>query len=719
MPGQHRERERGEAAADQHGEHEIAAAAPARAIACARVVLLDASGQPAQAEQEQHDGDDFHRDLRERQIGRREPGVGDALHEADDAEQGERDQAVELGLDRGTDGAGPGEDPQQHEFGRGRHPCAVAPLERHAQCRAERGGAGDHEHAEELRLQSAGAGPAQQPSRRGGEQRRAALEQAFAVKAMDSRGAPQAALLEAGSEQRIDGDAADQRDEAHRQRRRPAVPDGKAVGGQRADHGPCGRGEHRPDRPRRHDADDDAGEHQQLDRHAHPEHRLVRLARQVARRRSEEHVVAEAKRVDDGEKAGQRGRDRQAVLEPRLAADEDGLGEEHLLGKEAVQQRHPGHRGAGHHGERAGDRHGAEEAVEAAHVAGSGLVVDDADRHEERGLERRVVHHVEDTRDRRQRAVQAEQQRDEAEVADGRVGEQALQVVLEHRRVGAEQQGDESGAADQPEPHFGPGQHRPQPCQEKHACLHQRGRMQIRRHRRRRHHRVRQPEVERELRALRQRTEQHQRQHRRVQGVAAHALAGLQHGIELVAADDVAEHQHAGQQRESARRGEGEGHARATAGVAAVVPVADQQQREQARQLPEQHDLQQVSRDDHAEHRAHEREQERVEARGRVLRREVVARIHDHQQPHAGDEHREHPGEAVEAHHQVEPEARQPCQSLGEHGAVAHLGKEQGERHRDDERDQRCPDRFKIARPGRQKCCDHAAGEGQQQQQQE
>ena len=68
------------------------------------------------------------------------------------------------------------------------------------------------------------------------------------------------------------------------------------------------------------------------------------------------------------------------------------------------------------------------------------------------GLERRVVHHVEDGGDRRERAVQPEQQRDQAEVADGRIGEQALQVVLEHRGIRAEQQRAHARAADDPEP---------------------------------------------------------------------------------------------------------------------------------------------------------------------------------------------------------------------------------------------------------------------------
>ena len=72
--------------------------------------------------------------------------------------------------------------------------------------------------------------------------------------------------------------------------------------------------------------------------------------------------------------------------------------------------------------------------AQAPDVARAGLVVDDAGRHEQRRLEGRVVHDVEDRRDHGERAVEPEQQRDQPEVADGRIGQQALQVVLEDAR---------------------------------------------------------------------------------------------------------------------------------------------------------------------------------------------------------------------------------------------------------------------------------------------
>ena len=46
---------------------------------------------------------------------------------------------------------------------------------------------------------------------------------------------------------------------------------------------------------------------------------------------------------------------------------------------------------------------------------------------------------------------EAEQQGDQAEMADRRIGQQALQVVLEHRDQGAEQQRREAGVADDPD----------------------------------------------------------------------------------------------------------------------------------------------------------------------------------------------------------------------------------------------------------------------------
>ena len=53
------------------------------------------------------------------------------------------------------------------------------------------------------------------------------------------------------------------------------------------------------------------------------------------------------------------------------------------------------------------------EAAQPMQIARAGFVIDDAGGHEQRRLERGVVHHVEHGRDQRERAVHAEQQRDQ------------------------------------------------------------------------------------------------------------------------------------------------------------------------------------------------------------------------------------------------------------------------------------------------------------------
>ena len=90
------------------------------------------------------------------------------------------------------------------------------------------------------------------------------------------------------------------------------------------------------------------------------------------------------------------------------------------------------------------------------------------------------------------------------------------------------------------------------------------------------------------------------------------------------------------------------------------MPVADQQEGEEARQLPEEDELDQVARQHDAEHRAHEREQEREEARHRIGGGHVVARVEHHQEADAGDQHGEHPGEAVHPQGELEAELGHP-----------------------------------------------------------
>ncbi|MCY1306423.1 hypothetical protein D9M70_562850 [compost metagenome] len=98
---------------------------------------------------------------------------------------------------------------------------------------------------------------------------------------------------------------------------------------------------------------------------------------------------------------------------------------------------------------------------------------------------------------------------------------------------------------------------------------------------------MRQPEVERELRAFRQCAEQDQDQDRHIERRVADQIARRQHDVEVVAADDAAHQQEADEHAEAARAGHGQRHAGAVAGMGIVVPVADQEERNDARQFPE------------------------------------------------------------------------------------------------------------------------------------
>jgi hypothetical protein len=82
--------------------------------------------------------------------------------------------------------------------------------------------------------------------------------------------------------------------------------------------------------------------------------------------------------------------------------------------------------------------------------------------------------------------------------------------------------------------------------------LHHRRRVQACGHGRRRRHRLRQPEVERELRALGKRAGSDQNERRNVEHAAAVALAGGEHAVQVIGARHAAEQQRTGEQ--TARR---------------------------------------------------------------------------------------------------------------------------------------------------------------------
>ena len=176
-------------------------------------------------------------------------------------------------------------------------------------------------------------------------------------------------------------------------------------------------------------------------------------------------------------------------------------------------------------------------------------------------------------------------------------------------------------------------------------------------------HRVRKPEVERKLRALGQRAEKDQDQRRQVERAGPDRAAGFQHPIEVVAAGDMAEQQYAEEEAQAARCRDRERHASAVARGGIVMPVADEQEREQAGEFPEKHQLDEIARQHDAEHRSHEREEERKEARNRILGRHVVARIKHDQKADPGHQDGEQPRKTVEPQGYVEAQLGNPWQN--------------------------------------------------------
>jgi hypothetical protein len=219
--------------------------------------------------------------------------------------------------------------------------------------------------------------------------------------------------------------------------------------------------------------------------------------------------------------------------------------------------------------------------------------------------------------------------------------------------------------------------------------------------------------MEGKLRTLREGAEQHQHQRHAIERMPAYRIARKKHRVEFIAADDMSDHQHPREQAQAAGTGHQQGHPCPAARILAVVPVADQQEGEQARQLPEEDDLDQVARQDHAEHRSHERQQEGEEARHRISRRHVVAGVEDDQGADPQHQHGEQPGEAVDADIEVQAQVRQPGQLLANHAAVADLGKKQCHLQQADQRDRPRHRRFRVAGVGRQEGGDQAADEGQ------
>ena len=343
--------------------------------------IRPAHRQPAQAEKEQHGGDDLHQQLGCGEVGGGEPEEAQAGGDARAAQQHHGGKAVIFGVDRSADRADPADDPDQREdridLRERLRAGAVAEAEERQRAHQQR----HRDQDAQLHLQPACTEPALQRFAAIHDFGQHALERAPSLQPTDDGRAFH--RVEPLAEQQIAERASSKRGKAHHQGQGEAVPDGEAVAGHAvAQHRLRRRRQKRRDGERGRDAREQAGHHQYLDRQAHPGRRFMRLVRQVDRRRTEKALMDKAQRIEHAERARERGEIGQRLVEIGALMIGQRLGEEHLLGKKAVHQRHACHCGGRNHGERRGDRHIAVEAGQLAQVARAGLMVDDARRHE-------------------------------------------------------------------------------------------------------------------------------------------------------------------------------------------------------------------------------------------------------------------------------------------------------------------------------------------------
>ena len=223
------------------------------------------------------------------------------------------------------------------------------------------------------------------------------------------------------------------------------MPDSQAVlGHRRSENRMNGGSKQGADGIGGNDPDDEACHHKKLGRKAHEEWRLVRRPRQVIRRGTEKNVSNKAKRIGHRKHASRRDDVGECAVDERVVVDFDRLGEEHLLGEKAVEQGNACHRRSGNHRQRRRNRHEPPQAAQATDVAGAAFVIDDPRGHEQGGLERRVIHDVEDGGHLPEGRIEADEQSDQPEVADGRVSQQPFEVLLKDGEKCAEDKGDKA-----------------------------------------------------------------------------------------------------------------------------------------------------------------------------------------------------------------------------------------------------------------------------------
>ena len=362
-------------------------------------------------------------------------------------------------------------------------------------------------------------------------------------------------------------------------------------------------------------------------------------------------------------------------------------GERGLLADEADERRQARHRGGGEYEEGRERGPTAAETRQVADVAGAGLVVDDADRHEQRRLEQRMRDEHREAGEHGVAGADAHENHEEAELGDGAEREDQLEVVLSQAAPARHEQGDGAEADEDDLPRRRPREPRRQARDEEDARLDHRRRMQVGGDRRGRGHGAGKPEVEGCDGRFRDRAEDDEKER------DAHGRPGGLGGddvTEKIRADGFAEDHDAHEHRQTAECGDEQGLRRGAAGGRALGVVADEQERQDRGQFPEDVHDQHVVGHDEAEHDEREcRELAGEQVQARFVVGKIEGAVEQHERADAERDERHEHRQGIHAQREREREGFDPvvahlgfCSPLREHPDRAGRGHERDDRKR-------------------------------------
>ena len=326
---------------------------------------------------------------------------------------------------------------------------------------------------------------------------------------------------------------------------------------------------------------------------------------------------------------------------------------------------------------------------------------------------------VEDVQHRRQRRhleAEAEQHHQQAQLADGRIGKDALQIVPEQRHHRGEHHGDKADAGDDHRIGLRPRQHRPQPRQQEHARLHHRRRVEIGADRRGRRHRVGQPEMERELRRLGEAADQHQTEDHRIERRGLHLRAAFQNGRQIETARRQPEQHHAPDQRKASAAGHRQRHAGTLPPFGLVLPEPDEEERRKTGQLPEHQQQQHIARQHDAQHRALKQHQAGKEPPRRLSLVKVEMGEDHHQQPDAEDQAGKHQPQRIDHQGQIKAQRRHPADAGRRHLSADHAPGKARQQRQPARARRACDARMQQSRSARAQRDQQGRNEGQRDQ---